>query len=185
MKHDIIRSQTADLRCERHAIMSKKKANKEGSIVKRKDGRYMGRYTLDNKRYAIYGTTYDEVRIKLTEALANINKGLYSINSEYTLSQWLREWLEIYALPTVKQSTYISYESYVRLHLLPALGTFKLTTLSVEQFQKFFNQKQKSLSPKSLRNIYNMLHNCLEQAVINGRLLRNPLQGVKLPPVQK
>lgn len=185
MKHDIIRSQTANLRCERRAIMSKKKANKEGSIVKRKDGRYMGRYTLDNKRYAIYGTTYDEVRIKLTEALANINKGLYSINSEYTLSQWLREWLEIYALPTVKQSTYISYESYVRLHLLPALGTFKLTTLSVEQFQKFFNQKQKSLSPKSLRNIYNMLHNCLEQAVINGHLLRNPLQGVKLPPVQK
>ncbi|MBQ7974065.1 MAG: site-specific integrase [Clostridia bacterium] len=165
--------------------MSKKKANKEGSIVKRKDGRYMGRYTLDNKRYAIYGTTYDEVRIKLTEALANINKGLYSIKSECTLSQWLREWLEIYALPTVKQSTYISYESYVRLHLSPTLGTIKLTELSIEQLQKFFNQKQKSLSPKSLRNIYNMLHNCLEQAVINGRLLRNPLQGVKLPPVQK
>lgn len=165
--------------------MSKKKANNEGSIVKRKDGRYMGRYTLDNKRYAIYGTTYDEVRIKLTEALANIDKGIHSICSEKTLSLWLKEWLEIYALPTVKQSTYVSYESYARLHLTPELGTIKLASLSIEQLQRFFNKKQKSLSPKSLRNIYNMLHICIEQAVINGYLLHNPLSGVKLPPIPK
>ena len=41
------------------------------------------------------------------------------------------------------------------------------------------------LSPKSLRNIYNMLHNCLDQAVTNGYLIHNPLQGVKLPQVAK
>lgn len=165
--------------------MGKKKANKEGSIVKRKDGRFMGRYTLDNKRYAIYGTSYEDVRIKLTEILSNIDKGIHSVHSEQTISVWLREWLETYALPTVKQSTYVSYESYVRLHLSPALGAIKLTALSIEQLQKFFNQKQTALSPKSLRNIYNMLHNCLEQAVINGHLIHNPLQGVKLPSVPK
>ena len=69
----------------------------------------------------------------------------------------------------------------------PTLGLYKLTALSVEQLQRFFNQKRKGdtehkpLSPKSLRNIYNMLHLCLDQAVINGHLLRNPLFGVKLP----
>lgn len=30
--------------------MGKKKSNGEGSIVKRTDGRYMARYTLDGKR---------------------------------------------------------------------------------------------------------------------------------------
>ncbi len=165
--------------------MSKKKANGEGSIVKRNDGRYMGRYTLDGKRYAIYGNTFEEVRVKLTEVLARKDKGVHIATSGYTLSQWLREWLEIYALPTVKQSTYVSYESYVRLHLEPVLGTIKLASLSVEQFQRFFNQKQKSLSPKSLRNIYNMLHNCLEQAIISGYLQCNHLLGVKLPSVTK
>ena len=168
--------------------MSKRKANREGSIVKRKDGRYMGRYTLDGKRYAVYGSTFEEVRVSLTEKIANLNKGIGVSSSNYTISDWLQEWLSTYALPTVKQSTYISYESYARLHLIPALGSTKLAALSGEQLQRFFNQKQKDkrpLSSKSLRNIYNMLHNCLNQAVTNGHLIRNPLIGVKLPPVTK
>ena len=165
--------------------MGKKKSNGEGSIVKRKDGRYMARYTMDDKRYAIYGSTFEEVRVQLTETLSKIDQGIHITPTGYTVSQWLREWLFTYALPTVKQSTYISYESYVRLHLEPALGTNKLTTLTVELLQRFFNQKKQSLSPKSLRNIYNMLHNCLDQAVTIGYLVRNPLQGVKLPQVTK
>ena len=165
--------------------MARKKSNGEGSIVRRKDGRYMARYTLDGKRYAIYGATFESVRVQLTEVLSNIDKGTHIIPTGYTVSQWLREWLITYALPTVKQSTYISYESYVRLHLEPALGTSKLTALTIEQLQRFFNQKKQSLSVKSLRNIYNMLHACLDQAVINGHLMRNPIQGVKLPSVPK
>ena len=163
----------------------KKKANGEGSIVKRKDGRYMARYTMGDKRCAIYGSTFEEVRVQLTDTLSRIDQGIHITPTGYTVSQWLREWLFTYALPTVKQSTYISYESYVRLHLEPALGTSNLTTLTVEQLQRFFNQKRQTLSPKSLRNIYNMLHNCLDQAVINRHLSRNPLQGVKLPQVTK
>lgn len=165
--------------------MSKKKANGEGSIVKRKDGRYMARYTLGGKRYAIYGSTFEEVRVQLTEVLANKERGIKVTSSGYTVSQWLTEWLETYALPVVKQSTYVSYEGYARNHLVPALGKNKLSALSTEQLQRFFNQKKKSLSTKSLRNIYNMLHICLEQAITNGYLPRNPLQGVRLPPVTK
>ena len=160
--------------------MGKKKSNGEGSINKRSDGRYMGRYTLEGKRYAVYGSTFDETRIRLTEVLSKINKGTYTIPTNCTVSQWLREWLSTYALPTIKQSSYISYESYARLHLEPALGSTKLSTLSIEQLQRFFNEKQKSdadhtsLSPKSLRNIYNMFHACLDQAIINGHLTHNP-----------
>ena len=163
----------------------KKKSNGEGSIVKRTDGRYMARYTLDGKRYAIYGATSEEVRVRLTEALGGIDRGTHIAPSDYTAAQWFREWLVDYALPTVKQSTYISYESYVRLHLEPALGANKLEELTIEKLQRFFNQKRKSLAVKSLRNIYNMLHACLDQAVVNGQLLRNPIAGVKLPPASK
>ncbi len=133
--------------------MGKKKSNGEGSIVKRKDGRYMARYTMDDKRYTIYGSTFEEVRVQLTETLSKIDQGIHITPTGYTVSQWLREWLFTYALPTVKQSTYISYESYVRLHLEPALGTSKLTSLTVEQLQRFFNQNKQSLSFQSL-NLY-------------------------------
>ena len=167
--------------------MAKRKANKEGSIVKRSDGRYMGRYTLNGKRLAVYGATFEEVRVRLTEILSKIDRGERVGQSNMTFSKWLREWLVAYALPTVKQSSYISYESYVRLHLEPMLGKTKLSALNVETMQRFFNHKYKGddgnkpLSPKSLRNIYNMLHNCLDQAVINGHLSINPVDGVKLP----
>ena len=96
--------------------VSKKKSNGEGSIVRRTDGRYMARYTMDGKRYAIYGTSHEEVRVQLTEVLGNIDKGAHIAPSGYTVSQWLREWLITYALPTVKRSTYIPCENCIRLH---------------------------------------------------------------------
>ena len=52
--------------------MGKKKANGEGSITKRKDGRYMGRYTVESKRKAVYGDSFEEVRQKLNEILNEI-----------------------------------------------------------------------------------------------------------------
>ena len=171
--------------------MSKKKANGEGSISKRSDGRYMARYTVNGKRRAIYGATHEEVRTKLNEVLNDIAKGTYIAPQKDTVGMWLKEWLVTYALPTVKQSTYISYEGYVRIHLEPELGNIKLTALTTEQIQRFFNKKhrgyqgKKGLSPKTLKNMYNMFNSTLEQAVINNRLIRNPLRGVKLPSVTK
>lgn len=171
--------------------MSKKKANGEGSISKRSDGRYMARYTVNGKRKAIYGATHEEVRTKLNEVLNDIAKGTYIAPQKDTVGMWLKEWLVTYALPTVKQSTYISYEGYVRIHLEPELGSVKLTALTTEQIQRFFNKKyrgyqgKKGLSPKTLKNMYNMFNATLEQAVINHRLIRNPLRGVRLPSVAK
>lgn len=171
--------------------MSKKKANGEGSISKRSDGRYMARYTIDGKRKTIYGSTHEDVRTKLNEILNEIAKGLYIPPKKDTVGMWLREWLVTYALPTVKQSTYISYEGYVRIHLEPELGHIKLTSLTTEEIQRFFNKKYrgyqgaKGLSPKTLKNMYNMFNSTLEQAVINNRLIRNPLRGVKLPSATK
>lgn len=169
--------------------MSKKKANGEGSISKRSDGRYMGRYTVNGKRKTVYGATHKEVRTKLNAVLNEIENGIYIEPSNDTLAKWMRDWLVTYAMPTVKQSTYISYESYARLHIIPELGETKLTNLSREQIQRFFNKKsagyrgKKGLSPKSLKNIYNMFNAALEQAIINDRIVKNPLHGVKLPKV--
>lgn len=168
-----------------------KKANGEGSICKRSDGRYMARYTVNGKRKAVYGDTFEEARQKLNEKLHEIAKGTYIEPAKETVGKWLRDWLTAYALPTVKQSTYISYEGYVRNHLDPELGKIKLSALTTEQIQLFFKKKakggqgKKGLSPKTLKNIYNMFNSVLEQAVINNKLNRNPIRGVKLPSVQK
>lgn len=83
--------------------MSKKKANGEGSICKRSDGRYMARYTVNGKRKAIYGATHEEVRNKLNEVLNDIAKGLYIEPKKDTVEMWLNEWLVTYAFSSRKE----------------------------------------------------------------------------------
>ena len=70
--------------------MGKKKANGEGSITKRKDGRYMGRYTVESKRKAVYGDSFEEVRQKLNEILNEIAKGAYVEPNKYSVEMAAR-----------------------------------------------------------------------------------------------
>ena len=45
--------------------------------------------------------------------------------------------------------------------------------------------KDKSLSPRVVRGVHTLLHNCLEQAVAERLILANPAQGCKLPQLEK
>ena len=87
-----------------------------------------------------------------------------------------------------KLSTYTSYEGYVRGHIKPILGQKYLNLVTNLDMQKFFNQraasgnlKGGSLSPKTLRNLRNMLHLAFDQAVKCGLITSNPTEGVRLP----
>jgi integrase len=60
--------------------VSKKRGNGEGSITKRRDGRWMARYTVHTvkgpKRKHIYGRTRQEVAEKLSKAVSDRVGGL-------------------------------------------------------------------------------------------------------------
>ena len=79
--------------------MAKKRANGEGNIRKRKDGRWEGRYTAGydsntGKRVIrnVLGKTQVEVKEKLKAALEEV-KGIDVARSEdYTVATWLRTW---------------------------------------------------------------------------------------------
>jgi hypothetical protein len=59
--------------------MAKKRGNGEGSIHRRKDGRWVGQYTVraasGPKRKTVYGKTRAEVAAKLAKAIAESNDG--------------------------------------------------------------------------------------------------------------
>ena len=110
-----------------------------------------------------------------------------------SVGAWLDRWLEHYARPTVKLSTYCSYELYIRAHIKPALGREYLRELTVDDLQDFFNERGQNgnlkgdggLSAKTLTNMRNMLHLAFAQAVQNGLLPNNPVEGVRLPRAEK
>ena len=175
-----------------------KNGNNEGSIRKRKNGTWEGRYTIGydahgrQKQLSVYGRTRAEVARKLNEKTAAIQNGTYIIPRDHTLLEWLENWLTTYAYIKVRASTYASYQAYINNHIAPYIGGVKLQKLTTEQLQLFFNEKAKNgrldgkggLSPKTIRNLYNMLHEALQQAVTNKYLSVNVSEGVVLPSRQ-
>ena len=86
----------------------------------------------------------------------------------------------------MKPYTEDSYRSTCKVHIKPALGNIKLSSLTTIQIQRFYNQLQtKGLSPKTIKNINGVLHKALSQAVLIGELKYNPTEACQLPKVYK
>lgn len=176
-----------------------KNGNNEGSIRKRSNGRWEARYTdgrtSDGKQVqrSIYGKTRKEVAEKLNQILQQKQSGTYVTPNRLLLQNWLVQWLRNYAVLAVRPSTYISYEGYVYNHIIPTLGTVPIQQLTPAIIQDFYNQKFESgrtdgkggLSPKTIRNLHNMLHQAMEQACINGLIQNNPTNGAVIPKQEK
>src|SRR5438270_1100800 len=111
---------------------NRKRGQGEGSIYKRADGRWAAAINLGYqdgklKRKTFYGDTRSEVSEKLTAALNDFRKGVPIVTERQTVKQFLDRWLEDCVLPSLRTSTYVSYEIQARVHIIPALGKVELS----------------------------------------------------------
>jgi integrase len=101
----------------------KERGNGEGSVFKRKDGRWCARYTVRTvnglKRRDVYRETRKEVVGKLREALDESQRG--STHVSLSIGEFLRNWLANSVGGSVSPRTFERYEQIVRLHIEPAL----------------------------------------------------------------
>ncbi len=185
--------------------MSKKCANGEGNIRKRKDGRWEGRYTAGynpetGKRIIknVLGKTQAECKAKLAAAM-EASKGVdVSRTDEYTVAAWLRSWYDIYAKPNVRAATADRYRLMIEQYAIPRIGSIKLTKLTAHDLQKLYKELMESgrtnrksghgnpgLSSATVRSLHLMLHNALNRAVKERLILRNPTEDCIAPKVQK
>lgn len=143
-------------------------------------------------RKSVYAKTQKEVRKKMTEAVAALDKDDYREPTRMTLAQWMDIWQESY-LVKVKPSTKLLYEQQIRLYIKPALGKIKLEDLDTDKIQQFYNRLgeerdgKPGLSPKSVRNVHGILHKALQQAtkVKSCGIRTNPADGCELPRVEQ
>ena len=173
--------------------MATKKANGSGTIRKRADGRWEGKYTLgyDPKtgkliRKSVYGKTQKEVRLALSKIVSEMDSGTYAEPSKMKVSQWLDEWLTSYTM-NIKPATRSAYEEHIRVHIKPSLGDIPLKQLSTRDIQQLYTNllKERELSPKTVRNIHGVLHRTLEQAKLLGYIRVNPADAAVTPRVEK
>ena len=185
--------------------MAKKRANGEGSLRKRSDGRWEGRYTAGHDPEtgkAIYknvlAKTQKECKEKLAAALEQAGKVDAHKTDQYTVGQWAEAWFENYAKPSIRETTAAYYKNYIDKHIIPNIGKIKLNKLTTLDIQKFYNKaktkgrvkryegmKDLSLSAKTIRGLHAMLRQCLDQAVQERLIPYNPAAGCKLPPKEK
>lgn len=187
--------------------MAKKRANGEGSIRKRKDGRWEGFYTAaydpvtgKQKIKNVLGKTQTEVKEKLKKAIADSQRLDMNRSGTHTVKSWVKMWYEVYAEPRLREKTKDYYLNYIDNHIIPELGDIRLDKLTTIRIQKFYNDlqkngrvqrykhielKDKGLSVRVVRGIHTLLNNCLEQAVAERLILVNPAKGCKLPKLEK
>lgn len=164
-----------------------KNANGEGSVYRRKDGRYVAALTLpDGTRRYWYGHTREEAHQQLTEALGKLHRNLPLPANQLALGPFLTSWLENVVKPKVRPRTYDRYESILRVHLIPALGKTRLTKLTPQQVQglvtKLLND---GLAPRTVAQIRTVLSYALNQALKWGAISRNVAALVDNPRAER
>ncbi len=176
-----------------------KKGNNEGSIRRRSNGTWEGRYTdgvnEEGKQIqrSVYGKTKKEVADKLHTIFYQKQQGVYVTPTKVLVKDWLIEWLHNYAHIMVRPSTYISYEGYIYNHIIPMIDDLPIQKLTPPIVQNFYNDRylngrtdgKGGLSSKTLRNMHNMFHQAMEQAKINGLIMQNPTDNAIIPKSQK
>ncbi len=169
---------------------AKKRGNGEGSITKRKDGRWWGRYTVQTangaRQKAVYGKTRAEAAEKLTKAMSDRDGGLLFDAGNLKLGEYLDAWLPG-VRDTVRPRTFERYEQIVRDHLKPPLGRVRMKSLTPAHVRQLYREKlDEGLSPRTVQYVHTTLHKALKQAVMDGLVPRNVTEAVKSPkPVRK
>ena len=168
--------------------MAKRRANGEGNLRKRKDGRWEGRYTAGRDPEtgrAIYknvlGKTQAEAKAKLKQAIEEA-KGLDAAKAgRYTVGQWMEVWFEHYAKVKVRPIGKIPLEKLTSLELQKFYKKL-LTNGRVDRLES--RHQAKGLSPKTVRNIHQIISSAMSLAKEQKLIVANPAEGCALPRLE-
>ena len=99
-------------------------------------------------------------------------------------AEFAARWVEKYARGQVKPGTLADYDSYFRIHLLPAFGSHALNRITTEDVSGFRAQKvSQGLSEQTVKHLLSVLRQLLQHAVEWRYLRENPAAKVKAPIV--
>ena len=167
-----------------------RRGNGEGSITKRKDGRWMGRYTVHDaegpKQKAVYGKTRAEASAKLRQAMVDADQGLVFDDENLTVGTYLERWLSDSVRGSVRGSTFESYRRQARRYLIPAIGRVRLKKLTHMQVRHLYREMQdRGLSARTVQYTHAVLHRALKQARRWNMVAVNVSEAVDVPKVER
>ena len=167
--------------------MAGKRANGEGTIYQRKDGRWVAAATIVtmsgiNKRIERYGRTREEARMKRDATLAAAQTGIPVPDRKVKLADYIDYWLEQVVKTNQRPKTYEQYELSSRLYLKPGLGKRAIGDLTIPSLQAFFTGLlAEGHSVRTVQVARTTLSAVLTNAQREELVNRNVARLVKLP----
>lgn len=170
-----------------------KRVNGEGSIYRRKDGRWCASIHVRTdegiKRKYVYAKTQKLVK----EKLANV-ENIYCDDSSRVIvfQEWMMQWMEDYKRPMLKQTTYDNYILNIKKHIFGSeIGECPICDLTADMLQKYYNRKyggsggNKGLSARTVEYLHTIIGGGLKQAYKNELVQKNVNDLTTLPMIEK
>lgn len=182
----------------------------EGTLRKRKDGRWEGWFNIGKdengktKRKSVTAKTKSECQEKLNKAREEylkeqsvLSSHTYLTDSDPTLNEWYEIWINTFCKNVIKDYTVQGYAQRFRIYILPELGKLKLSEISTVICQQFLinlyndgrergrSKKGNGLSYGTVKGIQRTLSVCMQKAVDEELINKNPCSKVKLPNAEK
>src|SRR5262245_25325768 len=132
--------------------------------------------------------TAQRVARKIRERLA---LGDFSIPDEQAMrlpfSTYYKAWLDSYVSTHTKESTFATYETAYRVHLLPFLGETDIREITREQLKRFMYEKLTAgLARNSVKGYLAPLSEMFNHAIEDGQVQRNPCGRIlRIPRKEK
>jgi integrase len=149
-------------------------------LPKRADGRRRQRTTSHN--------TKREAQAWLARTVQELSAGEH-YDHTLTMAAYLPSWLE--GKRNLRPSTRLSYDTHLRLYLLPHLGHLRVGDVRAHHIEEMYRQivaaskgGERPVGTATLHRVHATLMSALNVAVRRGLLRRNPASTVELPASQ-
>ena len=145
--------------------------------TRRKNGSLQRQFTVDGKRYTVYGNTYKECEAKEKAKRDELTAGL--ANSDMTLDEYYDIWKNR-RVGIVKPSTRRNDDSVYIHNIKDKLGSKRLRDITrndVYKLQSYLTEK--GLGTSTNNSVLVTLKSIMKSAVMDDIIIKSPCNGVK------
>lgn len=144
---------------------------------KRKDGLLEKRFTVNGKRYSVYGSNAKEIATKEQETRQAIEQGLYTTNNNITLDKYFELWIDR-KRRTVKGNSVRLYKSHYYKHLQGLCGKRKVKDIKRREVVEMQGRLLQDLKPQTVNHIMLVFSMILNDAVKDEIIIKNPASKI-------
>ncbi len=172
---------------KKKTVSKTRRANNEGSVFQRSNGRWGGALTLGYDdtgkiiRKTIYGKTQAEVVKKLSEISGRIKSNSYELIEKEDLENLMFEYLMTFKRSAVTPRTFEGNIRNFKLHIAPLIGKMKVYEVDNYAIQKLVNTLiDQGYSTDTIKKCKHLLNQFFEYAIDNKWVVVNPTLKVKV-----